>query len=167
MPKQTNSQKVIFAILTIVVIYAVYDLALAPTKTKVVPPKVETGNEQEIKELVFATAAKLKQTTTPAKYDYLIGRAEARWGKNPFIERVKYNNWVFSRAAAGAAKKPQFVYSGFLELWGKKIAIINNMEYNINESLENEGYILRQIFPDKIIIEDKANKHRFEVSLQE
>ncbi len=167
MPKLTNSQKAIFAILTIVVLYAVYDLVLFPAKPKVAAPRVEGENLQEMKELAAVTAVQMAQLTAPAKYERLISRAEARWEKNPFIERAKYNELIFSRAAAGAAKKAEFVYAGYIDLGNKKMAIINSVEYNINESLENEGYILREVFPGKVVIEDKANRHRFEVPLQE
>lgn len=168
MPELTKSQKVIFAILAVVALYAVYDLILAPSKPKDVKARVEADNRQAMKELVSSTTARIPLTVLPAKYDHLIKRAETGWAKNPFIERTKYNELVLNRAGEGtAAKKVQFVYSGYVDLGSQKIAIINQVDYSIDEHLETDGYILRKVLPNKVVIEDKKTRHRFDVHLQE
>ncbi len=173
MPELTKSQKVIFAILAVVVLYAVYDLLLFPSKPKNVKTAVEAENQPELKDLLTATVAKMSQTMLPAKYEHLIARAEAGWPRNPFIERSKYRELILKRSAEGIAaeetqpKKVPFVYSGYIVSGTQVMAIINNVEYNIDEHLETEGYILRKVLPDKVVIEDKAKRQRFEVPLQE
>jgi len=54
-----------------------------------------------------------------------------------------------------------------MELGNKKIAIINNAEYERGERLESERYILKSISRSNIVIEDKLGNKEFDIPLQE
>jgi len=47
------------------------------------------------------------------------------------------------------------------------MAIINNVEYRINEELMEEGYVLKQITPSKVTIYDKNSGNSIEIPIQE
>lgn len=167
MPDLTKSQKIVFAVLAVAVFYAAYEFFLAPPKAKMDKTAGEAAESAEVKELLNIMLTRITQTAAPAFYYDSIEKAESRWQRDPFIEQAKYNEWTFSRSNGGPSPKPAFTYTGYVDLGSKKVAIINNVEYSVNETLEDEGYILRGIFPSKVVIEDKAKQHRFELFLQE
>jgi len=62
---------------------------------------------------------------------------------------------------------PVLNYTGYLEDKGKKIAIINGVEYMTGEPLDIEGYILQKITSSRVIIENRASRRCFNVPFQE
>jgi type II secretory pathway component PulC len=49
----------------------------------------------------------------------------------------------------------------------KKIAVINGLEYLIGEEIEPGGFIAREIYPDRVVIEMKGQKQKIIVPLVE
>jgi hypothetical protein len=102
---------------------------------------------------------------------YTIGRAESEWLRDPFANNKVYREWASIKDGASeagkASQKVLFNYSGYLETGQRKMAIINGLEYRINESLEIEGYVLKTIQPGKVIITNTRDRTNIEVPLQE
>lgn len=166
MTKLTKSQKIIFGILAVVVLFAVYDRVFLASRPDDKPPAAEGGREA-MKALVQTAPAMILKAQLPERYGYLIRRAEAPWAENPFLDRKRYNELAFGRKAVGLPKLAELVYSGFIGAGKQQMAIINNVEYMVNERLEAPGFVLREIFPDKVVIEDTSRRHRFNVPIRE
>ena len=60
-----------------------------------------------------------------------------------------------------------FTYTGYLQAGKKKIAVINGLEYLIGEEIEPGGFIAREIYPDRVVIEMKGQKQKIIVPLVE
>lgn len=45
-----------------------------------------------------------------------------------------------------------FRYTGYVEMGGRRLAIINGREFMENEALEIAGHRLRRIYPDRVLI---------------
>ena len=45
-----------------------------------------------------------------------------------------------------------FTYSGYLEMVGVRIAIINGMEYETGDEIVGGPYVLRGIYPNRVVI---------------
>jgi hypothetical protein len=58
------------------------------------------------------------------------------------------------------ARSNDFVYSGYLEVNQRRLAVINGMEYVVGEQLESGGYIVKSIDPEKVILEDVSKGGR-------
>jgi hypothetical protein len=101
-----------------------------------------------------------------ATYDFVITRAESRWGRNPFFDRAALRE-VSSPASTKAGARPRLTYSAYLSVPGKAMAVIDNVEYAVNDRLEPPGLYLREIYPDHIIVEDLVRKQRFRVAIQD
>ena len=99
---------------------------------------------------------------------YVVGRAEADWGKNPFWEKGSYSEW-----ANRDNKKPtddpaaKIIYSGYVDVGKKKMAVINGLEYSIGEKLEINGYVLKKITAAKVVISNKNTGSELEIVIQE
>lgn len=167
MGKLTKSQKIIFAILAAVAFFAVYDLVFLSSRPKDKPPQTAVSDLEAMKELVKTVPALILQSQLPEKYEHLIRKAEAPWTMNLFLDQKRYNEWAFGRMTAAMPKLVELTYSGFIGGGTQKMAIINNVEYMVNDRLETPGFILREIFPDRVIIEDTSRRHRFNVPIRE
>jgi hypothetical protein len=168
MPKLTKRQIIILSIMVVAVFYAVYDFFIAP-RTK--PAVIDIGKKSADLE-VFKTdiTAKIPKGSSAAD-DYIVSRAEAGWIHDPFYDSRSFREWVrFKEPAKTVMRTSQkifFGYSGFLKIDKRKIAIINGAEYESGDPLEIEGYVLQNIYPDKVVIVNIKNGVKFDVPLQE
>ena len=163
----SKRQIIILSIMAIAILYGIYELFIAgPVKIKNVDP----GKRSEELDTFLGNISAGAKKDSPSPADlYIIARAEAAWLHNPFYERESYKVWLASRgSASGEAKQViKFNYHGYLVVGKGKMAIINNVEYKTGEQLEIEGYFLKNISPQRIVIEKRADRTRFDVPLQE
>jgi hypothetical protein len=52
------------------------------------------------------------------------------------------------------------IYTGFLRMGEKKLAIINGMEYEAGDILEPDGFIIRSISPSRVVIAPAGKKKK-------
>ena len=54
----------------------------------------------------------------------------------------------------------ELLYTGFLEMGDKRLAIINGTEYETGEKLEPGGFVIQSIRPNQVVIspEDRKTK---------
>jgi hypothetical protein len=92
---------------------------------------------------------------------YTVSKAELTWPRDPFL------NEDLASAAAVESRKDKFIYTGFIMLGGKKLAVINGIEYQVGEALTTEGFVVRAINPNDVVLEDSTNKSRLSIPIQE
>jgi len=59
------------------------------------------------------------------------------------------------------------VYSGFIEIGKKRLAIVNGLEYAISETIQPDGYVLLAITPAEIRVGYASGNAEFVVPLEE
>ena len=100
-----------------------------------------------------------------------LSRAETGWVHDPFYERKSFREWEKRKERAksrrGISQKVSFSYSGYLKVSNKNLAIINGVEYEAGDPLEIEGYVLKKIYPGKVVIVNEKSGAKFDVPLQE
>ena len=168
MPKLTTRQIIILGIMVAVIAYAAYDFFIAPHAKR---------DAMDVREKSAKLDTFLNEVTTyipkgsRSAFDaYLVSRAEAHWKYDPFYERKSFREWMRVKEpakAGGGAQKISFQYSGYVNMKDKKMAIINGIEYEAGDLLEVEGYVLRGIYQNKVIIENMKSRSKFEILLQE
>ena len=169
MPKLTIRQIIILSVMVIAILYATYDFFIAPRTKK---DMVDTGKKTaELEALMAEVTANMPKGSLSASDAYNISRAEAQWTRDPFYERKSFREWVKSKDPAktgsGTTQKMMFNYSGYLNAKDKKIAIINGIEYESGESLEIQGYVLQNIYQDKVVIINQKHGVKLNVPIQE
>jgi hypothetical protein len=97
--------------------------------------------------------------------------AQKEWARDPFWESGAYKKWLQSRKRASekldAGKKIEYVYTGYLEVGGKRMAIVNDIERHEGEPLEIKDHLLKSADAQKIIILNTATGAEQSVALQD
>lgn len=155
---------IILAIAAVFVLYAAYVYLIADRhKGK----KVETGKESVKIETVLTGLTDEMNRNTLSEFDhYIIQRAQAGWGKNPFIPRDLYRAWM-AKDSKGEGTGIKIIYSGYVDTVKDKLAVLNGIEYRIGEELKEEGYILKSITSSKVVIFDKRAGSNLDIPIQE
>lgn len=161
----TNREKVIVGLMVLTVGYGVIEYTMP--RRNAGPPLTAPA------EGVNAFIAKVADTIKAASSDasaLVIRKAEAAWTQDPFLEIRKPQP---ARAEAAAPKEAgrgpvSLVYSGFIEIGSRRMAIINGMEYEAGDIVNPGGFTLKSILPAKVLmIATNRDGSPIEVPLQE
>ena len=164
MAKLKKREIIILVIAALFVLYAGYQYLIAGPASKKVKTSTESVNINTSITGITKDLGKDKITDFDA---YLVKRMEADWGKNPFWKKDLYKEWVNREGVAKVGVLAKIIYSGYVDSGKIKLAVINGFEYRIEEQLEIEGYVLKQIMPSKVIIFNKNTGNKEEIPLQE
>jgi hypothetical protein len=163
MAKLGKREIFILAVMALFILYAVYVYIIAdhlPGK------KIETSRESvKIDTFIGGIKDEFNKNKLSDFDSYVTINASREWGKNPFLKKDLYRTWLAKDAVGTTAVK--MIYSGYVDSGKNKMAIINGLEYINGEQLKEEGYILRQIMPSKVIIFDKRTGNSLEIPIQE
>ena len=171
MKKLTTQQKIILAVMIIVIFYGAYDFFLASgAKTSPADTADTKATSAQLATFVADLTAKTAKDSTGQFDAYVIRRAEMPWTRDPFYKKKSLRDMPGFKGVAGTNSfdmDASFNYSGYLDMGGMKMAIINDIEYQEGDPLETKGYVLKEIYPDMIVILNETNGVKFAVSLQD
>jgi hypothetical protein len=169
MAKLEKRQMIIVGVMGIVILFAAYYF-LSPKKKEL--PVNTTQKASELRTFVSDLTADMATDTTTSLGALVFSRAEKEWTQDPFLDSKSYKAWTQARAAvkegAGAAeKKIEFVYSGYLGLGKKRMAVINGVEYKEGEALDIGGFVLNSVSPTRVVIGNRGTGATLNIPLQE
>lgn len=167
MPKLTRQQIIILSVMALAVLYGVYDFFIAPKGKSTVVDVARKTAEVEIF-ISDLSASVARDNLSPLDIS-IINRAESRWQRDPFFGRKAYREWVMVKEPnkAGSGTQQTFVYSGYLRGKNSNVAIVNGIEYEAGDALDAEGYVLKKIYQNKVVIENIKTGSKFDILLQE
>jgi hypothetical protein len=159
MAKMGKREAIILGVTAVVVLYAAFDY-LTPKK-KIIPGMDMAQKSAELKTFVTDLTAGLGKDSSKNLGTLIFSRAEKEWTQDPFLDGKAYKSWTqvkvaTAKEAAAAAPKVEFVYSGYLEVDRKRMAIINGVEYSEGEGLDTKGYVLKSVSSTNVVIENRG-----------
>ncbi len=148
----TPREKIIVGLMVLTVGYGAVELLLPGSKASSPPAPAAAAGEPLN---VFITKIADAVRAGGPGGDLLLQRAESEWARNPFLEiRGRPGGAGEEKAASGraTAPSPPLLYSGFIEAGGRRIAIINGMEYEPGDRLATGGFVVKAVRPNQVIV---------------
>lgn len=105
--------------------------------------------------------------------NYVIKLASSGWKGEPFVKPQLFvkpeepEEDDEEEEEIITAQQLKLIYSGYLEVIDKKLAIINGIEYEIGEKLDNGDYYVKKIFPNRVVIGIQKGKQELIIPLDE
>ena len=123
--KVSTREIVIVVIMLAAVLYGVYDIFIASSSK----PTDDVAREDVVgmDNLIADASEAIKGSGSYPVYAHLVSTAEANWKSDPFYE---------VRTLVIKASDLSLVYTGYLEIGKRKIAVINSESYEIGDELE-------------------------------
>jgi hypothetical protein len=113
----------------------------------------------ETRALSARLAEELKREAISDGERYILERAGADWRRNPFEgQRTAPPRQATGTAPTSASSS--YVYSGYMEVDKKRLAIISGMQYQVGDRLESGKYVVRSIEPEKVVVEDPGKREQ-------
>ncbi len=154
----SNREKVIVFVMVVVVLYGIYSFFFASS------PKVAFHNPNkqldETNQFVKDVADALKDDLSEQQL-YVLTQAKTEWRGDPFLKTQQPKKTVVeeknTQKVSTSASKEHFVYSGYLQMGGRKLAIINGVEYELGNDVEKGEHIVKEIDPLRVVIGSPDN----------
>jgi len=146
-----NRERIIVLLMIVAVAYGGYNYLLAPKKNTVMgDPKKKLA---ELKTFVVDAATSLSSESVSSADRYIIEQAEKNWPQNPFLQSgAILTSQPFEAKAEVTVEKIKLAYTGFLQVSDLLLAIVNGMEYETGEQLNEAGYYIKHISPQRVVI---------------
>jgi len=164
MKKLEKRQIIILAVAALFALYAAYELLIVGPSAKKAKIKAAAAQAESVADGTGSDVASYQITAAEA---YIVTKAETDWGKSPFWEKASYREFAGKEAGAPAVNAVKIIYAGYMESGRKKIAIINGVEYERGESLEIEGYVLKNVTKSNVVVVNRKTGDELSVPIQE
>lgn len=153
-------QIIILVVMVLLAIYGGYTYLFdSPAGTG----RDEARQTGELNRFVEETSRLIKAGKLSRQEEHSLSRTESAWQRDPF-----YAPALETREHEKEIKvEEEFVYSGFLEGGGTRIAIINGLEYEAGETLQGERFVLQGISPGQVVIGIMGEKQTLTVPFSE
>jgi hypothetical protein len=148
----TTRERVILILMLIAVAGGSYIYFFtSPSETGVINP--EKGAET-LNKFMTDLARTLKESKLSENDTYLLSRAETEWPKDPLLQPglIVKSEVTVEKEEEVFDEKVNFIYSGYLDVGNRRLAIIDGMEYEIGEALKDGKYYIKKITPVQVVI---------------
>ena len=90
---------------------------------------------------------------------------ESNWNQDPFLHEKK--QLADESDIKNKTPTPVFVYSGFIGTGNRILAVINDIEYKVGETVKDSSYTIERITPDQVILSRSNDGATIALHLQE
>ena len=153
----TTREKILVGMMGLAIVYGAYELFWAPA-TRKSPRKQVTASSDDTRGFAVEVSQKLANEKIPDDAVYRIEKAATGWTKDPFLQTTtplseeKQADPAGEPAARALSQGADFVYSGYLQLGDRKMAVINGMEYAVGESLGVDDLYVKAISSQQVVL---------------
>ncbi len=114
-----------------------------------------------IKQSIDTAQQALDKAKPSDRASYVVTHADIAFAPDPFFYRTEALQLAPEIMVDDKPAGPsiELVYSGFLEIGRKAMAIVNDQEYELGDDVASTGFLLRAVRPDWIEIESREGKY--------
>ena len=127
----------------------------------------QNSNLESLNKFISHVAELTKESLSEID-SYIIEKAPKQWDKDPLLSAdTEFKFKAENTEADLSALKVNIKYTGYLNMGAKNLAILNGLEYEEGEELEKGGFIIRKIYPERVIIVIKGQQEEITIPLEE
>jgi hypothetical protein len=153
----TKREKVIIGLMLTVTIFGAYSFLSSSSEN------TAANSEKAINELnesIVALAGKINRNGR-SSIEYILQKAEEKWKKDPFVQSHGSFDALekeddYKQVPAGPTS---IVFSGFIHVGNKMIAIINGLEYEEGDVIGSGGLSVQKISREKVVLRSESGEY--------
>lgn len=165
----STREKILVAAAALALLYGIYEVAVRPFFThrshsaKALTVSSQGSENSGLSGFISQAVSQARAAKPGARDVYIIHNRNIGWKRDPFISAefmAGAGNREGGAAAGGKARgegsTKALTYSGYVAMGGIKFAVINGREYEEGDTLKDGRYVLRHIYPSKVVLTDGA-----------
>lgn len=152
----TKREKVIIGLMLSVTIFGAYSFLSSSSEN------TAANSEKVIVELnksIVDLAGKINRNDR-SSIEYILQKAKERWKKDPFVESIGgFDDLKKEDGYKQAADGPtSILFTGFIHVGDKMIAIINGLEYEEGDVIGNGSLSVQKISRGKVVLHSESGE---------
>jgi hypothetical protein len=155
----STREKIIIGLMVLAVTYGVYTVFLSDPQEKTA---FKGGGDKELKALnsfITKVADKTKNSLSKEQV-YILQKAQIDWAQDPLLQIQQKVSKEEDAARRPLVLDRKILYTGFLQMGDKRLAILNGTEYETGDILEPGDLIVRNIHPNHVVIGSAVVKNK-------
>jgi len=153
-------EKIILTLTFAVAVYGLIDFLILSPKNKNTKKESFVADSQKItKNFVDHTMAKILKIELQIKqsdWQSLVSKIESDWEHDPFVQPLKPETQAEKPFSPSPVSHLQ--YSGYMSVGKLLFAVINGMEYKIGDIINEYGYQVTKITPQKVVLQKNSER---------
>lgn len=167
----SKREKIILIAMILAVMYGLFEFLFSSSPD----PDLIASKKQldKLKSSLSSSALVISTGKLSDNQLYIIDNVARDWANNPFNNNFSRDILPGEKVTSGQEGKDnkkgvrELIYSGFLSMAKKQVAIINGLEYEVGDELETGGYIVNQIKPSEVLLKIKNQAKIISITLSE
>ncbi|MEA3436396.1 MAG: hypothetical protein U9R43_08005 [Thermodesulfobacteriota bacterium] len=161
----SKREKIILFFMALSLVYGFYVFVIEPPGKK---GAIGQNSNLESLNKFISHVAELTRESLSEIDSYIIEKAPKQWNKDPLLSSdTEFQFKAENTEADVSALKVNIKYTGYLNMGARSLAILNGLEYEEGEELEKGGFIVRKIYPERVIIVIKGQQEEITIPLEE
>ena len=153
----TTREKIIVGFMVVAIAYGVYTVFFsAPREASISSGHKETDTLDSFVNKI----AKQSKTGLSKEQTYILQKARTEWKQDPFVRIAPKMTREEKVNRQPLVLNSKILYTGFLEMGNKRLAIINGMEYEVGDILDQAGLVVKNISPSHVVVAAPDNKNK-------
>ena len=147
----TTREKIIIGLMVLAVGYGVYTVFLAGPQEETA---FKSDGDKDLKalKLFIDKVADNTKNSLSKQQAYVLQKAQIEWKRDPLLQIKQKMSQEEKEQHRPLVLEKKILYTGFLQMGDKRLAILNGIEYEIGDRLESGDLIVRDIYPDHVVI---------------
>lgn len=163
----SKREKIILAVVAIVLLYAVVDVFVLGDGAKSPSAMDQETVESHLRDtdaLVASVSTNFARSGLAEEEVFIIERAGLPWPRDPFFVGMPQER---AAEVSDDVLLTSFTYTGYVVMGGSQVAIVNGVDYRVGEELEEPGFVLQSVTPRHVVIEHVELRQRVTVPFME
>ena len=155
-------EKILILLMACVIGYGVYDFTMTRIRAGSLKSRVEEV-KKETEQLISTTRTNLEVSALSPRERELLTRIQENWTDDLFVARLhppaaKPLPELEDSGKPGAPVEvaPTYRYTGYFNITGNKLAVINGAEYEVGQSIGTSTYRVHTIEPERVVLERES-----------
>lgn len=139
------------------VFYLVFSFLFSPSSN---PPSSDESDETLIQDFVMEVAQSVAQHDITETELMILKKTQLPWHTDPFIigSMPLAQSIIKHGKNSQTAENTDFRFTGYVELGAKRLAIINDAEYEVGEQVENSAFTVVKILFTQVELKNLENE---------
>lgn len=147
----STREKVIVGLMLLAIIYGAYTVFFSAPQEETASLNGSNKDLETLNLFISQISDKTNNGLTEAQV-YALQKAQTNWEQDPMMTIEPKLTQEEIAARRPLVLKNQILYTGFLQMGDKRLAILNGIEYEIGDRLEPDGLIVRNISPNHVVV---------------
>ncbi len=133
-----------------------------PAKGQKQEASVSKGDRlEEIKQSIADTKKEVDEAKPSDLSVYVVANSGRAFPADPFYFRTEAVEMSPEESISEERVGPsiELTYTGFIEIGTTRMAIVNDLEYEVGDDVAGTGFLLRSVRPDWVEIESREGKY--------